>query len=373
MSAGANKIRRVSVWQKRLPLAKPYFLHGGRLKFEALDSTLVCVETQGGIAGWGESCPWGHSYLPAHGGGVRAALALLAPALLGANAAALEANNRKMDSALPGHLSAKAALDMACWDILGIAANMPLWQLLGAARAEAVEVNSSISTATPEEMLANINAAAGQGIKTHSAKIGGNSAAADIARINAIEAGKPAGHSITYDINRAWLPGVALQTLNAVSFRGWVEQPCETLAQCAQVAAGAPQPLVLDECLHTPQDHFDAWRFGACAAIKLKPNRVGGITKARQLRDFAVAVGWQIHTEDVGGSVLADTAAMHLAASVPAENRLPSWLCHLHLAEDIAPAQGARNQNGKTAPPSTPGIGVKLDAQALGKPVAVYE
>ena len=57
------------MWQKSLPLVEPYRLSGGRLAFESLDSTFVRIDTDEGLAGWGEGCPWGHSYLPAFGEG----------------------------------------------------------------------------------------------------------------------------------------------------------------------------------------------------------------------------------------------------------------------------------------------------------------
>ena len=79
-----------------------------------------------------------------------------------------------------------------------------------------------------------------------------------------------------------------------------------------------------------------------------------------------------MHVEEVGGSVLADTAAIHLACSTPTENRLASWLCHAHLAVDPAPGQGARNVDGFALPPDAPGLGVVPDPDALGEPIAVY-
>ena len=125
--------------------------------------------------------------------------------------------------------------------------------------------------------------------------------------------------------------------------------------------------------MHTLQDHLDAWRLGACQGVKVKPNRLGGLTRARQVRDLGVALGWQMHIEDVGGSALADTAAIHLAASTPNANRLASWLCHYHLSSDPVPGQGARNHGGFATPPSTPGLGVRPDEDRLGTPVAIYE
>ncbi|WP_027053637.1 mandelate racemase/muconate lactonizing enzyme family protein [Mesorhizobium erdmanii] len=366
------KITSITVWQVDLPLSKPYWLSGGRLRFDKLDSTFVRIDTDEGITGWGEGCPWGNTYLPAHGPGIRAGIETIAPSLLGQDPCALDAINRTMDVALPGHLYVKSALDMACWDILGRASGMPLWRLLGGDNADPVAVNSSISTGSNDEMIALIREAYEHGYRTHSAKVGGSDPVVDISRIEAIEAALRPDETVTYDVNRAWVPAVAVQVLNNVALRGWVEQPCETLAQCAQVASRVKQPIMLDECLHSFQDHLDAWKLGACEGVKVKPNRVGGLTKARQIRDFGVSVGWQMHLEDLGGSALADTAAIHLASSTPRENRLASWLCHHHLAVDPVPGQGARNIKGYATPPSAPGLGVSPDPNQLGTPVSTF-
>jgi L-alanine-DL-glutamate epimerase-like enolase superfamily enzyme len=366
------KISRISVFQMNLPLAQPYWLSGGRLKFETLDSTFVRIDTDDGLSGWGEGCPWGHTYLPAHGPGVRAGLETLAPALIGLDPRSLDHINLVMDTTLPGHPYAKSPVDIACWDILGQFAGLPLWQLMGGSGAEPVAVNSSISTGTPEEMVELIRIASSKGYRTHSAKVGGSDIAIDVERIEAISAALPAGEKVTFDVNRAWTPGVAVQVLNTVQARDWVEQPCETLDQCAHVAARVANPIMLDECLHSFDDHLRAWAANACEGVKVKPNRVGGLTRARQIRDFGISVGWQMHIEDVGGSALADTAAIHLASSTPQAHRLASWLCHYHLSKDPVPGQGARNENGSATPPSTPGLGVVPDADLLGEAVATY-
>ena len=373
------KISRISVYQMDLPLTQPYYLSGGRLKFEQLDSTFVRLETDDGYEGWGEGCPWGNTYLPAHGPGIRAGLQTLAPALLGHDPCALGTINRLMDTTLPGHPYVKSAVDIACWDILGKFTNMPLWRLFGAETPEPVALNSSISTGEPEQMIELIRQASRQGYKTHSAKIGGVDTAADIRRIEAISAALAEDEHVTFDINRAWTPATAIKVLNSISnghdafqAQPWIEQPCESLEQCAHVASRVLQPLMLDECLHSFSDHLMAWREGCCEGIKVKPNRLGGLTKAKRVRDFGVGIGWQMHIEEVGGSVLADTAAIHLASSTPASHRLASWLCHYHLAVDPLPGQGCRNIDGLTTPPNAPGLGVVPDADNLGEPTAVY-
>jgi L-alanine-DL-glutamate epimerase-like enolase superfamily enzyme len=332
---------------------------------------LVRIDTDEGLTGWGEGCPWGHSYLPAFGAGTRAAIALLATDLLGQDPGDIDRLNRAMDRTLPGHPYAKAPLDIALWDIAGQRAGQPLYRLLGGAEGGPVAVSSSISTGTPEQMNALIEAARAAGYRSHSAKIGGSVPALDIARIEAIEAVRRPEESITYDVNRAWTPALAVEVMNAVSARGWFEQPCETLDQCLHVCRRVRQPILLDECLQSFEAHLSAWREGACEGVNVKPNRLGGLTRAAQVRDFGLDVAWRMHIEDVGGTVVADTAALHLATATPEENRLASWLCQSHLVDDPAPGLGARQRDGWVQLPDLPGLGVAPDESWLGEPWAV--
>ena len=95
------KITRITVFHVDLPLEHPYWLSGGRLKFEVLDATIVKVETDAGITGWGEGTPWGHTYVPAHGPGIRAGIETMAPFILGLDPRKFLEVERAMDLALP--------------------------------------------------------------------------------------------------------------------------------------------------------------------------------------------------------------------------------------------------------------------------------
>ena len=366
------RITRITVWQLTLPLKKPYRLSGGRLLFEELDSTFVRIDTDQGISGWGEGCPWGVTYLPAFGKGIRAGLAELAPLLIGRDPRRIEVIERRLDTALPGHGYVKSALDMACWDILGKATDLPLCDLLGGRTEGPVVLHSSISSGTPDEMVGFVREARGAGYRIHSAKVGGAEADLDIARIEALVADRQAGETLTFDANRAWLPAEAIQVMNAVAGAAWFEQPCETYAQCLQVRRQTRHPIILDECILTLDDLLRAQADGACEGLGLKLNRVGGLTKARRLRDLAMTAGLRLNIEDSGGSVLSASAAVQLAAATPAPYRRATWLCHDMLTLDVAPGQGARNDGGVTEAPDLPGIGVEPSLEVLGEPVAVY-
>ena len=100
------QITAITVWQRDLPLAEPYWLSGGRLRFDRLDATFVRIDTDTGLSGWGEGTPWGETYLPAHGPGIRAGIQTMAPALLGLDPRNLNHVDRAMDLALPGRLQA---------------------------------------------------------------------------------------------------------------------------------------------------------------------------------------------------------------------------------------------------------------------------
>src|SRR5215203_3342466 len=125
------RILAIRAYQIDLPLHEGSYKWSGGNTVSVFDSTVVSVETDAGITGWGEVCPLGPAYLAAYAAGVRAGLAELAPHLIGENPTALSQLNRRMDAALKGHPYVKSAVDMACWDILGKVANLPVCTLLG--------------------------------------------------------------------------------------------------------------------------------------------------------------------------------------------------------------------------------------------------
>ena len=367
------KITRITVWQKDLPLSHPYWLSGRRLKFETLDSTFVRLETDTGLAGWGEGCPWGNTYLPAHGPGVRAGIETLARAVLGQDPRQLGIVERAMDLELPGHLYAKAPLDMACWDLAGQAAGLSMADMLGGRYDDPTPIASSISTDTPEGMLDNIKSYRAKGYRVHSVKVGADTGL-DIERIRFLEAHRLADERIIYDVNRAWTRREAMIVMNAVADLGvTVEQPSETLDDIAAIRANTTSPISVDERLESIQDMARIARDNLAEVVNIKLGRVGGPSKARRIRDLALAHGMQCYVMATGGSVLADTEAAHLAQSIPTEARLGTWACQDMLSVDVAPGRGPRNVNGHLHVDDTPGLGIAPDPDLLGNPVATYE
>ncbi len=368
------KINRLSVFQKNLPLKDPYWLSGGRLKFEVLDATFVKVETDAGITGWGEGTPWGNTYVPAHGPGIRAGIETMAPALLGLDPRQVEHVERAMDLNLPGHLYAKQPIDMACWDIMGQAFDLPIADLLGGKRSTGTPAASSVSSGEPDYMLDIIKSYRDRGYVAHSAKVGGSDTDKDIERIRHLEANRLANEILLYDVNRSWTRREASIVMNAVADLGVTfEQPGETLDDIAQIRSVTTSPISVDESLVTLQDATRIARDGIADVFGIKLNRVGGLTKARRMRDVAIAHGIQIFVMATGGTAMADIEAAHLAQSIPDAFIRACWSCQDMLTVDIAPGSGQRCVNGLITIDDTPGLGIVPDEALLGEPVAVYQ
>jgi L-alanine-DL-glutamate epimerase-like enolase superfamily enzyme len=367
------KITRLTVYQVDLPLEHPYWLSGGRLKFERLDATLLRVDTDAGITGWGEGTPWGHTYVPAHGPGIRAGIETMAPFVLGLDPRRVLDVERAMDLALPGHLYAKAPIDMACWDIAGQAAGLPIADLMGGGSRTPRPIASSVGAKTVEETRDVMERYRARGYVAHSVKIGSD-VTRDIARVRDVEAHKRGGEIILYDVNRSWSRAQALQVMRACEdLNATFEQPCESLDDIAAIAGKHAAPVSVDESLVTLQDAARIARDGLAEVFGIKLGRVGGLTKAARMRDIALAHGIDMFVMATGGTVLADAEALHLAATVPNPACRAVWACQDMITVDIAAGRGPRNIDGHLHLPQGPGLGVHPDTEALGPPLASYE
>ncbi|MEM6619194.1 MAG: enolase C-terminal domain-like protein, partial [Pseudomonadota bacterium] len=210
------------------------------------------------------------------------------------------------------------------------------------------------------------------GYIAHSVKIGGD-VERDIARVRDVEAIRRPGERVLYDVNRGWTRHQALQVMAATEdLQVMFEQPCETLDDIAAIAGRHRAPVSVDETLVTTQDAARIARDGLAEVFGIKLNRVGGLTKAARMRDIALAHGIDMYVMATGGTVLADTEALHLAATIPDANCHGVWACQDMITVDVAAGRGPRNRDGHLHLPEEPGLGVHPDEGALGPPVATF-
>ena len=233
-------------------------------------------------------------------------------------------------------------------------------------------IASSVGAKTVDETRKVMDRYRARGYRVHSVKVGGD-VDHDIERIRDVEAIRPKGERILYDVNRAWSRQQALSVMKATENLGVMfEQPCETLDDIAAIRPLHAAPVSVDESLVTLQDAVRIARDGLAEVFGIKLNRVGGLTKAARIRDIALAHGIDMFVMATGGSVLADTEALHIAATIPDHNMLGVWACQDMLTIDIAGGRGPRNRDGHLQLPQAPGLGVHPNEKALGDPVAAY-
>ncbi len=371
------KIRSLKLYEVPLPLKEEYSLSGGKLSVTELTSSIVTLETDCGRIGVGEACPWGSTYLPAYSMGIRAGIQELAKSLIDCNPIHIDHINAVMDTSLPGHNYVKSAIDMACWDLLGKVCDLPLYALLGGRFQEKVRLQSSIPCGTPEQMMNAVRTARGQGYQVHSCKVG-SGYDEDVARIERIIADAQKDELFTFDVNRSWLPCEAISVMNHICEGNiYFEQPCQSADQCLQVRRATSAPIILDECIQDFQDLFKARAGFAAEAVGIKLARVGGITKARRMRDFCVMAGIAMNIEDTGGTIVSDTAVVHLATATPRDFTRATWNCCQHHSVKTATG-GMRFDNGwatldKSPGEESPGLGLSLDFECLGPAVVSVE
>ncbi len=362
------KIVRIRAYQVDLPLVEGRYAWSGGQSVAVFDSTVVAVDTDDGLTGWGEICPLGPAYLPAYAAGARAGIAELAPHLIGLDPCALGLLNAAMDGAMRGHPYVKSALDMACWDLLGQASGLPVATLLGGQYGADVMCYRAISQDTPAAMARRVKQYRGEGYRKFQLKVGGDPDA-DIDRIRAAAAVLSRGDVLVADANTGWTQHEALRVADAVrDVDVYIEQPCLTYEECLAVRRHTHRPFVLDEVIDGLDMVVRAAGDHAVDVVNLKISKVGGLTKARQIRDLCVSLGIAMTIEDTWGGDIITAAIAHLAHSTPARYLFSTTDFNSYVTVSIA--DGApRRVGGRMAASTAPGLGVRPKMKVLGTPV----
>jgi L-alanine-DL-glutamate epimerase-like enolase superfamily enzyme len=363
------KITAIRVYQIDLPLHEGSYKWSGGNAVSVFDSTVVEVETDAGITGWGEVCPLGPAYLPAYAAGARAGIVELAPHLIGADPTALGTLNDRMDSAMRGHPYVKSAIDMACWDILGKVCGLPIATLMGGRVGDDFALYRAISQDSPARMAERIGEYREAGYRKFQLKVGGDPDT-DIDRIRAAARVLARGDVLVADANTGWTQHAAVRVADAVrDVDVYLEQPCRTYEECLAVRQHTNRPFVLDEVIDGIDMVVRGARDHAMDIINLKISKVGGLTKARQIRDLCVSLGVAMTIEDTWGGDIITAAIAHLAHSTPTSFLFSAT--DFNSYGGVAFAAGApQRSNGRLACSEAPGLGVEPDMAIVGRPVS---
>ncbi len=362
------KIKRVTVYQVDLPLHEGSYQWSGGKSVEVFDSTIVRIDTDEGVVGYGEVCPLGPFYLPSYATGARTGIAELAPQILGEDPTELAVINRHMDAALKGHPYVKSAIDIACWDILGQVAGLPVCTLLGGRYGEDFALYRAISQASPEAMAERVAGYRAEGYRKFQLKVGGDPDT-DIQRIRAVAQQLQAGDVLIADANTGWLMHQAARVVRGVhDVDVYIEQPCLSYEECLAIRRRTDHPFILDESIDGLEVLLRANADRAMDAVNLKISKFGGLTKVRQARDLCIALGLAMTIEDSWGGDIITAAIAHLAHSTPAELLFTATDFNSYVT--VSTAEGApQRKEGRMAASTAPGLGVMPRPDVLGDPV----
>ena len=291
------KITQVRLGRLSVPLRVPFKTALRRV--DQVNDIVVELHTDTGAVGYGEAPPTGPITGDTAGGIVGAIRELIAPVILNQEVDEFETLTAKVQKAGVHNTSAKAAVDMALWDLYGQLHNIPVHKLLGSARRTLV-TDITISVNPPEEMAKD---------------------ALDTARLAAVRKAVGNDVCIRIDANQAWTPRQAVRILNEMQDKGLalelVEQPVAAadLEGLAYVTRNSWVPVMADESVFSPADAMKIFQTRAADYINIKLMKCGGITNALRIASAAQVYGVECMIGCMLEAKIAVNAAVELACA----------------------------------------------------------
>ena len=366
------KITCLQIYQYDLPVKNgPYTMSYGEIS--ALDTTLVKLVTDTGVVGWGETCPLGPVYAEAHTKGARAALAEIAPGLIGTDVLPLNAH-RQMDHLLLGHSYAKAAIDIAVYDALGKSLGVRVADLLGGAVNERVPSYYAIGIETPDTAARIASEKRAEGYQRLQLKVGAHSLDMDVEVIRKVwDVIKASGMRLAIDANRGWTTRDAMHvSRSCADIPMVIEQPCRTNAELRQLRPLLCHPLYMDETSYDVGTMIDAAGSGLVDGFGLKLTRLGGLHPMTTARDICAARNLPHSCDDAWGGDIMAAACTHLGATVRSDLLEGVWLAAPYIEGHYCPENGLDIVGGYIDLPKGPGLGIVPDEAHFGAPVSEF-
>lgn len=362
------RIREIHVWSHALPVKNgPYVM--GHSQVWALDSTLVKIVADNGLFGWGEACPVGPVYEAHHARGNRAALAEMAPGLIGAGLHPV-ALRRRMDGLLTGHAYAKAAIDIAAHDLLGKHYGVRVADLLGGAVTERIPSYYATNVGDPDEIARFAAEKAAEGYPRLQLKIGGRPAEMDVAVIRKVwEKVRDKGTRLAADANRSLTTRDALRiSRECLDVPVIFEQPCNTLEEIAVIRGQMHHGIYIDENAVDTSAVLRAVGQGLCDGFGLKVTRAGGLQAMTTIRDICEARSLPHTCDDSWGGDIIAAACAHVGATVNPRLNEGVWIAAPYIDGPYDAANSVQVKGGHIRLPEGPGLGIVPDEGLFGAP-----
>lgn len=366
------RIKSVKIYQHDLPVKGGQY-RLARTEVSCLDSTIVEIVTDTGLRGFGETCPIGPVYQPQHALGARAALQEMGPALLGQNPLQIDQVRHVMDQSLNGVNYAKAAVDIALWDLAGKAYGARVCDLLGGACREHIPSYYAIDVIPPDEARRIAAEKKQEGYLRIQLKVGGRSLEEDIAAIQLVAEVLLPEVRLAVDANRGWTArDTVFVSEQCRELMLVLEQPCSSYEEILSVRPRVHHPLYLDENAEDLGVILRSIKDQAADGFGLKVTRVGGISAMRTIRDVCRRMGLPITCDDSWGGDIIAAACVHLGATVKPRLSEGVWIAAPYIEGHYDRQNGIKIRSGWIQVPEGPGLGIHPDTSLFGQPVLSF-
>ena len=338
----------------------------------AVNFVFVRIETRDGLVGWGEAaCLGGPTWSEESAESIAATLErYVAPWLVGRDASQVEGLRLEMARRVQGNPFARAAVEMALWDLNGRALGVPVHRLLGGRVRDRVPLSWSLAGSSPEAELREAREKVARGHRIFKIKTAARPVAEDVARVRAIREAVGSEIRLRVDANQGWDRPTALRAIRAMEpyDLDFVEQPVPRwdLDGMAEIARSVTVPIMADESCGSPQDALAIARRGGVSILALKLTKSGGLASTMAIARIAEAAGLGCYVGCMIETSLGTAAYLHVAlAASPV-----TWGCELFgpllLKGDVV-RQPVRYADGCILALDGPGLGVDVDETALAE------
>jgi muconate cycloisomerase len=351
-----------------IPVSRPH--HMSFTTLTAVNFVFVRIETQEGLVGWGEAaCLGGPTWSEESAESIAATLErYVIPWLVGRDAAQLEALRLEMARRVQGNPFARAAVEMALWDLNGRALEVPVHRLLGGRVRDRVPLSWSLAVAGGDAELAEAREKVARGHRIFKVKTAAHPVAVDVGRVRAIREAVGPDVRLRVDANQGWDRPTALRAIRAMEpyDLDFVEQPVPRwdLDGLAEIARSVSVPIMADESCASPQDALGIARRGGVSILALKLTKSAGLASTMAIARLAEAAGLGCYVGCMIETSLGTAAYLQAAlAAAPV-----TWGCELFgpllLRGDVV-REPVRYADGCILALDGPGLGVDVDEAAL--------
>lgn len=337
------RIAEIHVYGKTLDIVGgPYTMAGTQL--HSVETTIVKMVADNGLVGWGEACPLGAAYQPEHALGVQAALALMAPCLIGESLKQPLQLQRHMNQLLNGHHSSKSTLDIAGLDLMAKQLKLRVCDLLGGTHLDRIPSYYALGLDSPEETARLAKDKAAQGYQRLQLKIGGRDVQTDAEVIRKVWQAVGDQVPIVADANRGLTMLEAIQLCRQCEDIPFLlEQPCHTMEEVAAVRQVVSHGILLDENTESLNDILNAILSKICEGFGLKVGRLGGLSSFAKARDICEARHMPITCDDSFGGDIIAAACVHGGATVRPDLFAGSWIAAPYIDQHYDPNGGGES------------------------------